>query len=150
MRRRDQWIEWIRAVEREGETAAYAVKLLEEQLQRDPGALTFRGLGRQDYAGLARNREATYVLRLFAEFENGMREAWVMALGEATQPRTTDLLEALAARRRMPNDRLTDAHRVRRYRNSIVHDESEPAAPVSLAEARRFLCRFFSFMPEHW
>ena len=61
-----------------------------------------------------------------------------------------DLLQAFATRRRVSDDRLIDVNRVRTYRNSIVHDLSEPAAPVSLADARRFLCRFFSHLPEDW
>jgi hypothetical protein len=122
MRRRDQWIEWIRAVERESDTAAYALELLQEQLRREPSSLKNRGLGQRDYLEFAQNREATYLVRLFAE----------------------------SSRCRMPNERVSDAHLVRVYRNSIVHDESEPATPLSLAEARRFLCRFFSFLPEHW
>jgi len=150
MRRRDQWIEWIRAVERESDTAAYALMLLQDQLRRDPASLKNRGLGQQDYIEFSQNREATYLVRLFAEFENGLREAWDKAFGETTHPRIFDLLHALASRRRMPNDRLSDAHRVRVYRNSVVHDESEPATALSLAEARRFLCRFFSHLPENW
>lgn len=150
MRRRDQWIEWIRAIERESDTAMYALDLLDEQLKRDPWSLKYRGLSHQDYVELARNREATYLVRLFAEFENGLREAWVRAFGQTTHPKMADLLEAFAARCRMPHDRLTDAHRVRVSRNRIVHDESEPAAPTLLVEARRFLCRFLSFLPENW
>jgi len=150
MRRRDQWIEWIRAVERESETAAYAFELLREQLQRDPSSLTYRGLGHRDYVEVARNREATYLVRLFAEFENGLRDAWINAFAETTHPKMADLLQAFASRCRMPDDRLADAHRVRAYRNGIVHDESERAEPLSLAEARRFLCRFFSFLPHTW
>ena len=69
MRRRDQWIEWIREVERESETAAYAIELLQDQLRRDPSSLDYRGLGYSDFFGMRENREATYLLRLFAVFE---------------------------------------------------------------------------------
>ena len=136
MRRRDQWIEWIRAGEREGDTAAYALSLLQDQLRKAPSSLRFRGLGHQDFAGFAENREATYLVRLFAEFENGLREAWNRAFGESSHPKTMDLLNAVASRCRIPNDRLTEAHRARVYRNSVVHDVSELAAPIMLAEVR--------------
>ena len=150
MRRRDQWIEWILAVERESETAGYALELLREQLRREPSSLKERGLDHRDYVELARNRDATYLIRLFDEFENGLREAWARAWGETTHPRTADLLHAFAARCRMSNDRLVETHRVRVYRNGIVHDESELATPTTLGEARRFLCRFFSLLPPDW
>ena len=62
MRRRDQWIEWIRQVERESDTAAYSIALLQSQLQRDPKSLDYRGLGYPDFVPVANNREATYPL----------------------------------------------------------------------------------------
>lgn len=40
MRRRDQWIEWMRAVERESDAAAYAIELLDERLQPPPLGFT--------------------------------------------------------------------------------------------------------------
>jgi hypothetical protein len=150
MRRRDQWIEWIRQVEREGETVAYAIELLQDQLRRDPSSLDYRGLGFPDFVGMRENREATYLLRLFAVFENGLREAWLKAERRTTQPGAADLLNAFAARCRMTDDRLNEAHRVRAYRNSVVHDESEGTEAVTLAEARRILCRFFCFLPDEW
>jgi hypothetical protein len=42
------------------------------------------------------------------------------------------------------------AHHVRKYRNRIVHDQAEEIDPVSLADATRFLCRYFSFLPPDW
>jgi len=150
MRRRDQWIEWIREVERESETAAYAIELLQVQLRRDPSSLDYRDLGYSDFVSTRENREATYLLRLFAVFENGLRDAWSKSEGKTTHPGANDLINAFAARCRMPNDRVTDAHRIRVYRNSIVHEESESAEPATLPEARRVLCRFFSFLPDEW
>jgi hypothetical protein len=150
MRRRDQWIEWIREVERESETTAYAIELLRQQLQRDPSSLDYRGLGYPDFIGALENREATYLIRLFAIFESGLREAWARAIGKATHPKMSDLLQAIAARYRMPDDRLTDAHRVRAFRNRIVHGESDAADAVNLADARRILCRFFCFLSDNW
>jgi len=147
MRRRDQWIEWIRAVERECEVVAVALQLLDERLRRDPSSLKDLALGTRDFVDVKQNREATYVVRIFAEFENALREAWREAYRRSSHPSTGDLLDGCARRCRMPIDRLADAHRVRIYRNSIVHDESRPAKPASIAEARRFLCRFLGHLP---
>ncbi len=150
MRRRDEWIDWVRAAERECDVVAYGLELLSQTLQRDPSSLAYRRLGREDYLGASRNREATYLVRLFALFENGLREAWAGAFGETTHPGAADLITAFAARCRVPFDRVDDAHLVRVFRNRIVHDDAEPTDPVSLAQARRFLCRFFSHLPENW
>lgn len=150
MRSRDQWIEWIRAVERESEAAALAVELLDERLRVDPSSMVSRGLEQRDVDHVRANREATHLVRAFAVFESGLRDAWRVADRKATSPKIADLMAAFAARTRMPNDRLADAHRVRVYRNSIVHDLTEPVEPMSLAEARRFLCRFFSYLPPDW
>ena len=150
MRRRDQWIEWIRAVERESEAAAFAIELLDERLSGDPSSLAARGLEHRDVHHVKANREATYLVRAFAVFESGLREAWEKAEQRATNPRIIDLMEAFAARARMASDRLSDAHRVRAYRNSIVHDVSESVEAMSLAEARRLLCRYFSYLPPEW
>ena len=150
MRRRDQWIEWMRAVERESDAAAYAIELLNERLQRDPSSLAARGLERRNADHVKANREATYLIRLFAVFESGLREAWATVEKRTTDPKAADLLDALAARTKIPNDRLADAHRVRQYRNSVVHQTGATPQTVSLAEARRFLCRYFSFLPPDW
>lgn len=150
MRRRDQWIEWMRAVERESDTAAYAIELLNERLQSDPSSLTARGLEHRDADHVQANREATYLVRLFAVFEGGLREAWIKVEQRTTEPKVADLCDAFAARTKMPNDRLAEAHRVRQYRNSVVHQAAVVPEPISLAQARRFLCRYFSFLPPDW
>ena len=90
MRRRDQWIEWMRAVERESDAAAYAIELLDERLQTDPSSLTARGLERRDADHVKANREATYLVRLFAVFESGLRDAWLEVEKRATEPKAAD------------------------------------------------------------
>jgi hypothetical protein len=150
MRRRDQWLEWIKAVERESETAAVALELLGEALRSNPSLIRHRGLGRRDFVDSALNREATYLVRLFAVFENGLREAWRRAFGKPSHPPIKHIVNAVAAHRHVPLGYQSAVDRVRTYRNSIVHDDSEPAAPTAMREARRFLCRFFSFLPEDW
>lgn len=94
MRRRDQWIEWIRAVERESDAATYAFELLDNRLQEDPSSLASRGLEHGDAHRVKANREGTYLVRAFAVFENGLREAWQKAEQKTTNPRMFDLLEA--------------------------------------------------------
>jgi hypothetical protein len=150
MRRRDQWIEWIRAVEREGELVAVALVVLEGRLRQDPSMLQQYGLEHADFSAGARHREGTYVIRVFAEFESGLREAWERAFGETTHPKIVDLLQAFAARCRIPPQRLTDADQVRAYRNSLVHAHDAETEELPLDRVRRYLCRFFSYLPDTW
>ncbi len=71
-----------------------------------------------DFRRFQLNLEATYLIRLFAEFESALRDAW-KSVGRDTQSRTFDLLDALASRSRVPEDVRREAHRVREYRNGF-------------------------------
>jgi hypothetical protein len=151
MRRRDQWIRWMKAVEREAAVVAFALDLLQERLQVDPSILAIRTLGRVHFRQGVVNRELTYLVRLYAVFESGLREAWSRAFRETTHPPMSDLLQALTGRRRIPPEQLANADRMRRHRNRLVHEQpDEGADPIRLEQAQRFACRFFSFLPENW
>ncbi len=92
---------------------------------------------------LRRNLETTYLIRLHAEFEAGLRDAWRHAFGQETQPPMRDLLQAFAARCDIPQDWIDGANTVREYRNTLVHEEALEVEPISLIESRHRLCRFF-------
>jgi hypothetical protein len=85
---------------------------------------------------------------LFAEFETGLRVFWKTI--RDTEPSTQDLLNGIAARRGIPHDRNANAHAVREYRNTLVHERDEEVVSISIAEARGVLCRFFAFLPPTW
>jgi hypothetical protein len=88
--------------------------------------------------------------RLFAEFEAGLREAWVRAFGQATSPKTQDLIDSFAARRLIPAPWRAAAHDVRAYRNALIHEGGVDIPPIGLDEAQGHLCRFFSRLPDDW
>ena len=96
----------------------------------------------------AKRLEGTYIIRLFAEFETGLRLFWMTI--KPTEPSTRALLDGIAARRGIPTDPLASAHTVRVYRNTLVHERDEEVAPISIGGARSHLCRFFAFLPESW
>ncbi|HUY90968.1 MAG TPA: hypothetical protein VMV10_19685 [Pirellulales bacterium] len=87
-------------------------------------------------------------MRLFAEFETGARQYWDVTWG--TDIKTHDLFEALAARRSIPDTDLENAHLVREYRNSLVHEREDQPEPLEAAAARKYLCTFFSYLPVQW
>jgi hypothetical protein len=118
-------------------------------LRRNPSALAGYELRPKDFLNFQSNLEATYLLRLFAEFESALRSVW-SGIGKTTQPKTSDVLDGLAARRTVATSVLHEAHDVRAYRNSLVHEDATDAAPVSFGNSIRALLRFLSYMPPDW
>ena len=155
---RIQWLDRIKGVEREFYAARLASELLSERLRSDSSylknwkarqAANGRALGTPDAERMQRNLESTYLLRLFAVFEAGVREAWIKALGKSTNPSTYDLVQGVTSACKIDDEDLRrDVHGVREYRNSLVHGGI--ATPYSLSDARRVLNRFFDRLPPDW
>jgi hypothetical protein len=150
MSQRQERIDRIVAVEREYLAASVASDLLQERLAADPAFLASHELRSRDARNLQAHLEGTYVIRLCAEFEAGLRDAWRNAFARQTQPPLRDLLAAVAARRLVPQDALDRADEVREYRNALVHENAPDVATIPIAEVRRHLCRFFSRLPSRW
>jgi hypothetical protein len=141
--------ERIRIVSREYHTALVALGILERHLRADPSALARYDLRPTDFHNLKRNLEATYSVRVFAEFESGLRDVWKRTVRD-THPRTYDLIELIGTRRTVPGALVREVQEVREYRNALVHEEAADATPVPMQEATRRLLRFFSYMPADW
>lgn len=150
MTERERRLQRLRAVQREFETAAVAIDALGARFKVDPSALASYGLTKRDFHKLQQNLEATYLVRLFAEFETTLRSAWTHAFHRVSHPRITDLHNSIAARRSIPERWLDAVHEVRVYRNSIVHEDSDKASPVAIPDACNRLCRFLSQLPARW
>ncbi len=145
---RDSWQTRIKAVDRQYAAVQLATSRLLEEGRKNPTVLK-GGVQHRDVVNASQDLEGTYLIRLFAEFESGLRQYWETIA--TTHPRTKDLLDGLAARCRIGNDQRDNAHHVREYRNSLVHErEDEEGDPVPIAEARGYLCTFFSFLPREW
>lgn len=147
--KREQVQERIAAVEREFFAARRAVALLVEQTRVDPSTVADLGIRPSDVRDCSNNLERTYMVRMFADWEAGLRDVWANALGQATAPPMRDLLEALSARLHIDATTLAEAHEAREYRNALVH-LGRPPRPMSLAQARSRLRKFFSYMPRDW
>lgn len=148
--KRQRRTERIRAVEGEYRAAAAAMTLLEERLQKDPSFGPDKDWGQSDAMALRTNLEITFLIRLFAEFESGLRDAWLNHYGRTTHPPMKDLLAAMAALRSISPQWHDDADAVRAYRNAILHEGGTSVRPITLKEARHCLCRFFSYLPLDW
>jgi hypothetical protein len=150
MTRKQQRMERIRAVEREYLVALVAARGLDERFRADPSALVAEGLEFADHRNFRDHLEATYLIRLFAEFEAGLREAWELALRRTTVPGVRDLIDSLYAQYAISQDWRDCVHSVRVYRNTLVHEGSGDVPPIELREACSWLCRFFSRLPHVW
>jgi hypothetical protein len=146
---RDGWIRNIKAVEREYIAMRFAVDRSLRNVRQEPSILP-RDLTVRQVERAAVLLEGTYIIRLFAEFETALRVYFRKARRRRPPSRTQDLLESAAAIRRMPPGPLGNAHTVREYRNVLVHERDADADPVTMAEARRRLCIYCSFLPRDW
>jgi hypothetical protein len=153
MIRRQQRIDWIAAVAKEYLAAKSAADLLATALQADPNYGDMNGWEDRDGVAFKANLELTYIVRLYAEFEAGLRDYWKNHLNRTTHPPMFQLLQSLA-NQRISSDRLDDADAVREYRNFLVHDESGEPPPqmrtFAVAESKTHLCYFFDRLDPDW
>ncbi len=150
MRERDKRQERILAVEREYKAAKKAIDLLGREMQSNPALGKPDGWGARDARQVQENLEPTFIIRLYAEFEAGLREAWEHYFKKDTHPPMKDLLLAVATKR-SATDYLDDARAVQEYRNNLVHEgDSRRMRPVSFEKARRSLAVFLGRLPLNW
>jgi hypothetical protein len=142
-----EWQTRIKSVEKDHSAMRLAADHLLARVLTDPTLLQ-GDLRRRDIVRASEGLDGTYLIRLFAEFETGLRQYWATARG--THPPTRDLLNGLAALCSIPDDQQDNAHLVRDYRNSLVHEREEEMDPIPIDVARGFLCHFFSFLPPRW
>jgi hypothetical protein len=151
MIKRQQRIVWIAAVAREYLAAKSAADLLNVRLQADPNYGRNQDWDARDGFAFNGNLQSTYIIRLYAEFEAGLRDYWANGLNRATNPPMVQLLQSLADQR-ISIDRLADA--VREYRNFLVHSESGEPPPemrtFTVAEAKTHLCYYFGRLDPDW
>ena len=142
-----EWQFRIKAVEREYLVMLQAAARFRGAASEDPTII--KGNFRQSEIALAsENLGGTYLIRLFAEFETGARQFWTTRW--ITEPKTTGLIDGLAARCRIPDRQRDNAHQVREYRNALVHEREDQPDAVLMGEARSYLCHFFSYFPPRW
>ncbi len=150
MTKQQQRIERICDVEREYFAVKSALRLLGEQIRNNPAWGDLEGWGTRDVVNSMDRLEATYIIRLFAEFESGVREVWKFYYKKTRKPRMVSLLTSLATQR-ISKDQVDGVDEVRVLRNFLVHDEINTLpVTISLEEAKSRLCRYFSQMPRDW
>ena len=138
----DIWFEFL--------VASTATRLLEERLSQEPSFGDGDGWRSRDAIRWRKNLEPTFVIRIYADFEESLRDAWKYQFRQVTQPPMKDLLVAIAARATMPDLWLEEMNLVRDYRNSLIHSGKEGLAVVTLEQARSRMARFLSRLALDW
>src|SRR5687768_12946169 len=108
----------LKAIEREYTAVALAVARFLAEARRDPTIIQ----GDADYRDIQRASsrvEATYLVRLFAEFESALRQFWSVTHRTRSPRSTESLLTRAGSHRRIPDEQIKNAHRVRVHRNSL-------------------------------
>jgi len=144
-----EWLNRVKAVEREHTATRYATDYLLNTVQQNPAILS-RNLRVRDVAEASERLEGTYLIRLFAEFETSLRTFWIVSRKTEPPSRTRDLLDGIGSRRKIPHDAIAHAHQVREVRNNLIHKRDDPVDPISIQLARSYLCSFLSFLPLEW
>ena len=148
--KRIEWIDRIREVEREFKAIHVGATRLLADARNDPTILALEAIRPRDVENAAARSEGTYIIRLFADFETGLRSCWNSVRATDPPARTRDLIDGIAAMRQIPDSHRDSVHEVRDYRNALVHERDEPINAIDIADARHRLCGFFSHLPLEW
>ena len=128
----------MKSVERQYFVAEMARESLETALRAHSALLTGIGLNAADLRAFKSNLLDTYFIRLFAEFETAIKDYWKNGLNEDPRTRVMDVIDSLAARRRVLDSVRMNVHATRKWRNKLVHEDDTDASEVELTapEAR--------------
>jgi hypothetical protein len=148
LRKTDEWIMRIKAVEREHGVARLAIQRLVLDADRD--ASIIQDLGSRDLRNAADGLEGTYLIRLFAEFETGLRSYWIRVKKRKSALRAEVLVNRIGALHDIPTNLVSAVHDVRESRNALIHEREAEVMALSLPTARAHLCKFFARLPPIW
>lgn len=142
------WLARIRDVEREHTAIRFAIEHLLQSVQGGATALK-ENLKRLDLNRASTNLEFTYTIRLFAEFEAGLKR--FLKSKKLKVPRNARrLIDRVAARIGIAGDLLLNVHKVRDCRNRFAHDLEQEVEPLTIRKATSFLCTFFDRLQTAW
>jgi len=150
---RETAFQYLRAVGAEYAAAKCAVEEAHRIARVNP-TVPFADLMKvqpSDFRDCLGNLDATYILRLFAEFEALLRDYRTTAtrITKSRRTMTEALLDAVAKKRYVDDRTLAAAHEVRELRNRIAHHRDFRTNP-SLKLALSVLNKFVSFLPIRW
>jgi len=143
------WIRGLKDIVHEYRVALIAMRRLKDHATHDPTILD-RDMRVRGIDEALNNLNGTYVIRLFAEFETGLRTFWTRTRADEEPSRIAEILDRIASRPGIGYDVLTNAHRSRQYRNRQIHDTEEQGETIEVEDCKRFLCNFLARLPKSW
>lgn len=154
MIKRQRRIERISAVLQEFRAAKTASDWLATQMKADSRYGFDHGWEPRAGTAFVENLEATYIIRIYAEFEATLRDYWLTYWKQATRPKMYQLVNKAIPDQRFSEDVVDNADDVRLYRNFLVHDiEDEPGealATFSVPQAKSHLCAYIARLDPTW
>ncbi len=139
MIKRQQRIARIAAVLQEYFAAKTASDLLTAQTTANPSFGRDHGWEPRAGTAFTSNLEATYIIRIYAEFEAALRDYWLTYRGRDTRPKMYQLVNEAIPDEAFSQDIIDNADDVREFRNFLVHDsEDEPGEDIGSSV---FRCR---------
>jgi hypothetical protein len=136
-----EWPSRLKGIEREYFAARLATDRLIAEASHD---MTVLGefVKQRDLKQASSMLEATYIVRLFAEYETALRTYWSSNSTRRRRTLAKHLMDNIASKCRIGYDLLSHAQEVREYRNALVHERNRDMQEIAIAEVRGRLCRF--------
>ena len=142
------WLTRIKDVEREHTTTRFAI----EHLKRSLGEKTIKLLAdlKEKHVNQANDRlEATYIVRLFSEFERALKE-YLYSKKIKIPWKAESLINRVASRVRIQGIILVNAHQVRNQRNIFVHHLEQKDEPLTMRKSTSYLTTFLDRLKIDW
>lgn len=154
MIKRQQRIQRIANVLQEYLAAKTASDLLAAQTDANPNYGRDHGWESRSGTAFTAHLEATYIIRIYAEFEAALRDYWLTYHGQSTRPRMHQLVNQAIPDQRFSQDVIDRADDVREYRNFLIHEiDDEPGermATFTVQQAKSHLCSYLSRLNPSW
>ena len=139
------WISRLKAVEREFRATLFSTQDTLRRARLDTCVL-LNGISVTDLVRSVDNLEGTFTVRMFSEFETGLRTYWCVVRKNPPPSKAKPLIDSLAAYCGIPPTIQVGTHSIREYRNFLVHERDDDFEPISLAISRSDLGHFMSFL----
>ena len=155
MAERQAFIDRVKGAERECYVVAAAVDHYGQAIQ-DGDARLPRKTSPRDLVTAAEKVGATYMIRMWAEFETALRSYRRHITGDAEDRISTrnliDWTAGVRQGRAISEEVRDNVHLVREYRNFLVHerDDLDPPDQVAIDVARRLLNTLLHCLPIKW
>jgi hypothetical protein len=147
--RRFDCLDRMSDVRRSYQTAIQTINVFASLAEAKPDYLHVNNLTLHEIRTLAYVLHDVYFAKIFAAFESSIRHYWRENVRD-TKPMTEVLIASLAGKLGVPQDTLDEVQAIRDFRNSITHDEHEPAKRYTIDEAVGHLNTFLARLPLRW